>query len=278
MTSSDDRPELNSSAPQTWHHGLMARWWAEFKEPEPTELTFYRTIIERSGEPALDLACGAGRLLLPLLETGLDIDGADASYDMLAQARRLAQARGLTPSLFHQAMHELDLPRRYRTIYICDSFGIGGGRHEAVGTLRKAFEHLEPGGTLVFSHDLPYGDEEAEWLRWLPGRHGKTQPWPVSGERRRMADGDELELLFREVSWDPLLQRSVLQMRAQRWHHGEVVEQDEHGIVLGAYFAQEALLMLEHVGFVELEVQGRYTDQPASSDEAQVVFLGRRPS
>ena len=41
----------------------MARWWAEFKEPEPAELAFYRDAIERFGEPALDLACGAGRLL-----------------------------------------------------------------------------------------------------------------------------------------------------------------------------------------------------------------------
>ena len=28
--------------PITWHHGLMARWWAEFNEAEPDELAFYR--------------------------------------------------------------------------------------------------------------------------------------------------------------------------------------------------------------------------------------------
>ena len=54
--------------PITWHHGLMARWWAEFMRAEPAELAFYRTAIERFGQPALDLACGAGRLLIPLTE------------------------------------------------------------------------------------------------------------------------------------------------------------------------------------------------------------------
>ena len=172
--------------PTTWHHGLMARWWAEFNHPQADELAYYGGAIERFGEPALDVACGTGRILLPLLEAGLDVDGVDVSDDMLAQARRMADSRGLVPSLFRQAMHELELPRRYRTVYICDSFGIGGGRHEALGALARVLRHLEPGGAIVFSHDLPYGDEESEWLRWLPGRAGDhPQPWPASGDRRR---------------------------------------------------------------------------------------------
>jgi SAM-dependent methyltransferase len=264
-------------SPETWHHGLMARWWAEFTAPEESELAFYRNVVERNGEPALDLACGVGRLLLPLLEAGLDVDGADVSADMLAHARRLGEERGLFPSLLQQAMHQLESPRRYRTIYICDSFGIGGGRPEAMGALERAFHHLEPGGVIAFSHDLPYACEETEWLRWLPGRHTEAQPWPTSGDRRRMADGDELELLVRERSWDPLLQRSVLQVRGRRWHDGQVVEEDEHSIVLGAYFAQEVLLMLEVAGFVDVDIQVAYTGKPATSDDGRIVFLGRRP-
>ena len=264
--------------PETWHHGLMARWWAEFNEPEAAELAFYRDAIERFGEPALDLACGAGRLLLPLLEAGLDVDGVDVSTDMLSQARRLADARGLSPSLTRQAMHELDLPRRYRTIFICDSFGIGGERRHAVRALERVFQHLEPGGALVFSHDLPYAEEEADWLRWLPGRRGEPEPWPDEGDRRRAADGDELELLFRESSFDPLLQQSVLEVRARRWRDGEMVEQEEHRIVLPEYFAQEIVLMLDTAGFTEVEIQGRYTGAPATRDDATVVFLARRPA
>src|SRR5512133_400957 len=132
------RASEDSAPTGTWHHGLVARWWAEFAAPEANELAFYRSIIERNTGPALDVACGVGRLLLPLLEAGLDVDGVDVSVDMLAHARRLADERGLSPALFAQAMHELDLPRRYRTIYICDSFGIGGVRREALGALECA--------------------------------------------------------------------------------------------------------------------------------------------
>src|SRR5476651_689835 len=89
--------------PQTWHYGLMARWWAEFNVAEAAELAYYRAVIERSGQPALDLGCGAGRLLLPLLAAGLDVDGVDLSPDMLAQAAALGAAQGLTPTLRAQA-------------------------------------------------------------------------------------------------------------------------------------------------------------------------------
>ncbi|MEZ0236181.1 MAG: class I SAM-dependent methyltransferase [Actinomycetota bacterium] len=269
--------EVRIGSPVTWHHGLMARWWAEFGEAEDAELAFYRGAIERFGEPALDLACGAGRLLLPLVEAGLDVDGVDLSTDMLAQARLLADARGLSPSLIAQAMHELDLPRRYRTIFICDSFGIGGDGGLALAALGRSFDHLEPGCALIFSHDLPYGVQEAEWLRWLPGRRGDPEPWPVEGDTRRSADGDELELLVRERSFDPLRQQTILEVRCRRWRRKQLVEQEEHTIMLADFFAREVQRMLEDVGFEEVETQGRYTGTPATPDDPTVVFLARRP-
>jgi SAM-dependent methyltransferase len=114
----------------TWHYGLIARWWAEFNEATPEELGYYVPAIRRFGEPALDLGCGNGRILVPLLEQGLDVDGVDISEDMLALAgeaiERVKPAH--LPALVAQAMHELDLPRAYRTIYMCGAFGIGGNR------------------------------------------------------------------------------------------------------------------------------------------------------
>jgi SAM-dependent methyltransferase len=86
-----------SDEPQTWHYGLVARWWAEFTSAGTEELDFYRTMIGRDGEPALDLACGTGRLLLPLLRGGLEVDGCDLSPDMLAYCRERARDEGLDP-------------------------------------------------------------------------------------------------------------------------------------------------------------------------------------
>ena len=215
--------------PQTWHYGLVARWWAEFNDRAgPEELAFYRAVVERDGQPALDLGCGTGRLLLPLLRAGLDVDGCDLSPDMLAHCRQRAARDGLAPRLYQQAMHELDLPRAYRTIFICDSFGIGGQREQDAEALRRCHRHLAPGGVLVFSHELPYADAE-EWPYWLPeARRRLPQAWPATGDRRRAADGDELELRVRLVDLDPLEQRHTLQIRAALWRAGQRVAEEEH--------------------------------------------------
>ncbi len=88
------------ASPETWHYGLVARWWAECNPPEPEELAFYRSWVEGDGQPALDLGCGTGRLLLPLVREGLEVHGCDISADMLAHCREQADAgRAHRPTL-----------------------------------------------------------------------------------------------------------------------------------------------------------------------------------
>jgi SAM-dependent methyltransferase len=265
--------------PKTWHYGLIARWWAEFNTATPEELGYFRAAIETFGEPALDLACGAGRLLVPLLARGLDVEGADISADMLARAREVAATEGLEPVLHETAMHELDTSRRYRTIICCGSFGLGGYREHDRLTLAKVFEHLEPGGAFVFSHYYPYdGVDITEWASWLPGhRHREAGDWPADGDRRIAANGDQLELISRRVDFDPFLQRRTLGMRAILRRDGRVIEEEEYVLHENLYFAQELLLMLRTAGFDEVTVEGRYTGEPATLDDSVVVFVARRP-
>jgi SAM-dependent methyltransferase len=265
-----------SDEAQTWHYGLVARWWDEFNEADPDELAFYRAFVERDGQPALDLACGTGRLLLPLLRAGLDVDGCDLSPDMLAYCRARAAREGRAPRLSQQAMHALELPRTYRTIFICDSFGIGGQRQQDAEALRRCYRQLAPGGVLVFSHELPYADAE-HWSSWLPeARRRLPQPWPATGARRRAADGDELELRVRLVDLDPLEQRHTLQMRAALWRAGQRVAEEEHTFVATLYFRNELLLLLAQAGFGEVTVHGGYTDAAATAEHTTLVFVARK--
>jgi 2-polyprenyl-3-methyl-5-hydroxy-6-metoxy-1,4-benzoquinol methylase len=91
-------------APTTWHHGLVADYWAAVNVDAP-ELDVYRQHLH---SPVLDAGCGTGRLLVPLREAGFDIDGCDASADMIERCRR----RAPDASLWVSAVHELNPPRR----------------------------------------------------------------------------------------------------------------------------------------------------------------------
>src|SRR5688572_133102 len=142
------------------------------------EIDYFRRFVERNGQPALDVACGTGRLLLPYLRAGLDVDGCDVSADMLALCQQKAERDGLSPRLYRQPMHELDLPRRYRTLVVCGAFGLGGSRAQDLTALERFHRHLEPGGVLVLEHYLPYEDAR-HWSYWLSARpDGLPEPWP----------------------------------------------------------------------------------------------------
>ena len=254
----------------------MANWWAEFNAPDPDELAYYQAIIERDGQPSLDLACGTGRLLVPLLRAGLDVDGCDLSPDMLALCRQRAERDGLAPRLHAQAMHELDLPRAYRTIFICDSFGLGGQRQQDAEALRRCYRHLAPGGTLVFSHELPYEDAE-EWPYWLPEQARRLpQPWSATGDRRQAANGDEYELRARLVERDPLEQRETRQIRARLWRAGTLLAEEEHTLCISLYFRNELLLLLAQAGFGDVTVQAAYTGAAPTAADTTIVFVARK--
>ncbi len=271
----------------TWHFGLVARWWAEFTTPEAHEVDYYAAAIRRYGEPALDLGCGTGRILVPLVRQGLDVDGADVSGDMIVLAAKAVA--GLTPTPSHlpalvaQPTHELDLPRRYRTIYMCGVFGIGGRRDHDREGLRRAYRHLDPGGVLLINHTLPYeGLDEAAWGRWLPAhRGGVPRPWDDDGERKRTADGDEIELESRLASLDPIAQRHTLEMRARLWRDDVLVTEETSRLDESLYFVEEILLLLEDAGFREVTLEGGnagYAGEPVGPDDPIVMFVARKPA
>jgi SAM-dependent methyltransferase len=263
----------------TWHYGLMARWWAEFNTPEPEEVDYLRAAIERFGQPALDLGCGTGRIMLPLLEAGLDVDGADISADMVAHARATAERAGYSPTLVAQPMHELDLARRYRTILSVGAFGIGGNRENEREGLARAYRHLEPTGALLINHELPYGElSEEQWALWLPGRRKDVLPraWDDTGSRKRTVNGDEIELIVRTAELDSLAQRLTYDMRARLWREGAIVEEETSRLHNSLYFAQEIVLLLREAGFESVEIESGYTGQPATPDDGIVMFVARK--
>jgi SAM-dependent methyltransferase len=258
----------------TWHYGLVARWWAEFNVDGP-EIDYFRRHVER-GQPALDVACGTGRLLIPYLRAGLDVDGCDVSADMIALCRERAVRESLAPTLFVQPMHELDPPRRYRTIYVCGGFGLGSTREQDALALHRFHECLEPGGTLVVDNENPYAGG-LPWRYWLAEeRAALPREWePLEDvERRRAADGSELALQSRVVDFDPLEQRLSYEMRAGLWRDGELVQREEHTLQLNLYFMHEVLLMMERAGFADLVVHGDYAEQPPTRESKFLAFVG----
>lgn len=261
------------STPQTWHYGLIAEWWAEFNIDGP-EIDYFQWFVAH-GQPALDAGCGTGRLLLPWLRAGLDVDGCDVSADMIALCRTRARREGFDPTLFVQSLHKLDPPRRYRTIVACGVFGLGSTRRQDQEALRRFRGALEPGGTLLLDNEVPYANAHL-WRKWTKEeRDHLPLPWPESGTRKRTDDGTEYELRARTTAVDPLDQTVSMEMRAEKWRDGQLVAADEHAISMRSYFRDELLLMLDRAGFADVVVRGDYTDAEPTADNEFLVYIAK---
>jgi SAM-dependent methyltransferase len=264
------------TTPIVWHHGLVAREWGEFATEGGKELLYFKKLIESSGQPVLDLGCGSGRLLIPLLHAGLDVDGCDFSKDMLAQCQERATREGLSPLLYNQAMHALDLPRRYKTIYACGVIGLGGERKLTRQGMQRCYEHLRPGGIFAFDFTPRWNDPPAYLSRLAENRHSLPEDWPESSERQRLADGTELELTARTVSVNPLEETQTRQMRARLWRNGELLEEQIQTMNYEEYNKNELMLVLELAGFTDIQIFGDYSDEPATSDHENLVFVAKK--
>jgi SAM-dependent methyltransferase len=264
-----------SEQPQTWHYGLMAEWWAHFNSDGGEELACFQPFVA-AGQPALDAGCGSGRLLLPWLRTGFDVDGCDVSADMIAMCRAQAEAEGLEPILWAQPLHELEPPRSYRTIVVCGAFGLGTTRGQDEEALRRLYEALEPGGTLLLDNEVPYSSAR-RWMLWTTeGRAELPRPWSAEPDRRLAPDGFEYSLWSRMLDVDPLDQSMRLEMRIEKRRDGELVAEEEHPLSMRMWFRDELVLMLRTAGFSEATVRGGYNDEEPRPDHDFLVFSARK--
>lgn len=251
------------------YRGWGAVHWAliDFSKPG-RDFEFFRGCVKEGNGSALEIGCGTGRVLLPLLAEGFDVEGVDISEEMLASCRRRAAARGIAPVLHCQAMQQLDLPKRYATVYIpCGTFVLVVDRREALDVLRRVRGHLAAGGSLVFNLFLPWTDLPQYPLPEDP-------PWDLRGDHQiGHLQGERIVIHRRPVHIDPAAQVLTEQRRYRLYHDSKLVSEE---IKLGQetwYSPSEIRLMLEVAGFSRIAISGDYTRDRLSEAHREIMVI-----
>ncbi|MBI2762062.1 MAG: methyltransferase domain-containing protein [Chloroflexi bacterium] len=147
------------------------------------DVDLFAAFARRIDAPVLELGVGTGRVAIALAERGLCVHGIDRSAAMLDIARRKAVAAGVSVALVQSDLADFRLEERFGLIFCAaDSFLHLTEAEHQLAALRRAAEHLAPGGRLIL--DLP-SMEGANWLDWAPGARPVELVWSGEGPHGR---------------------------------------------------------------------------------------------
>jgi SAM-dependent methyltransferase len=82
------------------------------------DLTLFKKLFRKYGDPGLDLMCGTGRVTIPMAQQGYDLTGLDNSPFMLDIAREKARKAGVDIDWAESDARDISLGRKFNLIYI----------------------------------------------------------------------------------------------------------------------------------------------------------------
>ena len=213
----------------------------------------------------LDVGCGTGRLLLDYLADGVDIEGVDNSPQMLALCREKADRFGLSPTLFHQSMEDLDLPRRYQVILVpSSSFQLVTDAGDATRAMVRFYERLLPGGILIMPFMLIY-----------QGGSPLETAWRMDAEVARPEDGAVIRRWAR-ASYDLEKQLEHTETRFEVSLDGKVIASEYHARSPATrwYSQNQARDLYLQVGISNLQVFREFSREPAAPEDTIFSIVG----
>ena len=236
------------------------------------DLPFYLELAEQISGPILEVACGTGRVLLPIARKGIEIHGVDNSRPMLKilekrLAREPHEVRQRV-TLHEGDMRDFRLSSRYPLVII--PFRPMQHMHtveDQVSALTSATSHLSENGILAFDVFYPKFDlitmkmgEEVLEFEWSPG--------PDSAEVVRR--------YFRKDSVDKIHQIFYFTFIYRTIRAGELILEETEAFRL-SYFTYphlRALFLL--AGLEPVAEYGSFAKDPLDNSAQQMIFLLRK--
>ena len=225
-------------------------------------LDFYVALARKANGPVLDIGCGTGRILLPCMHAGVDVEGLDLFEPMLKTLRAKAATVSLSPRLHQSDMSDFALPRCYSLIMIPFNAFIHNMTQEAqISCLQRCREHLLPGGELVFDIFFPSLEiiGAPQNTRVLEGEC----PHPETGLPMRMYDTRQFDRVAQTQHSLNELELLAADGSVQIIHRSEVRSR--------YIYKHEMALLLRVAGFARWEIYADFDGRPLTRENDAMV-------
>jgi SAM-dependent methyltransferase len=222
------------------------------------DIPFYVKQAERYGDPLLEIACGTGRITIPIAEKGLRITGLDVSKGMLAHAERKAAALGADIEWINADCRDFHLGRYFNLIL----FPFNSIAHlHSLADIEACFacvrEHLAPGGHFIVDIFNPRLDI---LMRDRSGRYPVGEyPDP---------DGQGTIVLTENNVYD-----GASQVNRIKWYYriGGRSDQITVDLNMRIFYPQELDALLKYNGYEIENKFGDFDESPFGSDSLKQI-------
>ena len=216
------------------------------------ELDALLSLADIDGGRALDVPCGVGRHAVELAGRGFEVTGVDATNRYLETARGRAEAAGVDLEFVEADMREFVRPGAFDLVLnVYTSFGYFEDPADDRRTARNFHESLADGGRLVMS---------------------LTSKEVIAGKFRKRT--------WSEQDGTYLLEEHEVQddwsWMENRWVVVEDGETREFEVSHRLYSARELSVLLESVGFDEVDVYGDRSGAPFDQDAERLVVVAEK--
>lgn len=246
-----------------WGYGRLATEVYDLDKPIGSsfgDVEFYRGLLGEVEGRVLEPAVGTGRILIPLLEAGLKVEGYDSSPEMLVVCRQRCSERGLEPVVFGAEMTSYVAAEPYCAVIVpTGSITLLAGRQALSDALAAFRQCLEPGGRLFI--DVPPPDLV-------------NGPEPM----RTWAQGPSVwTLQTMHVEYDAVENATIRWLRYEKWTDG-TLDATELQIFRLQHWTIDEFVDLQHrAGFTDIAISADYSQgAPPDSESKTWTFASVR--
>jgi SAM-dependent methyltransferase len=236
----------------------------DIEASDDSGVAFYTALARETGGPVLELACGTGRVSIPIARLGFAVTGLDIVPGMLDLAR--GKSADLPVRWVEGDARAFDLGERFRLIFVTgNAFQAFLTRADQEALLARVRAHLHDEGLFAFETrnprwaNLETRDDEVEWQTY-------TNLHRMSGRDVRVSKTQAYDHVAQILHWTTY----------RRWREDGQDHTKITRIALRYTFPQELTALLHYNGLTIIRHYGHWNLEPLTAASPSIIAVCRK--
>ncbi len=247
----------------------------DIEDDSETGIAFYTALAQETGSPVLEIACGTGRVSIPMARLGFAVTGLDIVPGMLEQAR--SKSADLPTRWVEGDARTFDLGEQFRLIFLTgNAFQAFLTCTDQEALLARVQAHLHDEGLFAFETRNP------RWANSAPQHSAGEGLFTLLETRMAEEDGQRYTdnrgrhvRVSRTQTYDHVAQ--ILHWTTyRRWYEGEQEQTKITRIAVRYTFPQELAALLHYNGFTLIRQYGDWNLAPLTATSPSIIVVCRK--